>query len=156
LTLRANLSTSPTQHNSDPLGGSFHVSSPRFHEATPSAGQTSGGAEDPLSLTTLSSLFLKFLQKTESLESELKDTKMTLGNAIITLDIDIESLLALANASLAAQQSPFVPPSKDTASGESPSQDSALALLKLFTFCLNLNFMLRKLQSYLLKFHQEG
>ncbi|GJW39609.1 hypothetical protein Tco_0065454 [Tanacetum coccineum] len=127
---QANLSTSPTQHTSDPLGGSFHASSPRFHEATPSAGQTSGGAEDPLSLTALSSLVLKFMQKTESLESELKDTKMTLGNAIITLDIDMESLLALANASLAAQQSPFVPPSKDTALGESPSQDFSSSTLE--------------------------
>ncbi|GKE39343.1 hypothetical protein Tco_1462748, partial [Tanacetum coccineum] len=38
-------------------------------------------------------------------------------------DIDMESLLALANASLAAQQSPFVTPSKDTASGESQVKD---------------------------------
>ncbi|GJR49113.1 putative ribonuclease H-like domain-containing protein [Tanacetum coccineum] len=119
-------------------------SPPRSHEATPSAGQPSGVAEDPLTLTALSSLVSKFMQKTTSLESELKDTKKTLGTAIITLvrrvkklegalkkrkrnlvisdsdddaerlekEIDMDLLLALANASLAEQQSSFVTPSK--------------------------------------------
>ncbi|GJT07848.1 putative ribonuclease H-like domain-containing protein [Tanacetum coccineum] len=136
-------------------GGSFHESPPRSHEATPSAGQPSGVAEDPLTLTALSSLVSKFMQKTTSLESELKDTKKTLGTAIITLvgrvkklegalkkrkrkpiisdsdddaervekEIDMDSLLALANASLAEQQSSFVTPSKDNDSGESQEQD---------------------------------
>ncbi|GKD60089.1 hypothetical protein Tco_1297598 [Tanacetum coccineum] len=66
-------------------GGSFHKSPPRSHEETPSAGQPSGVAEDPLTLTALSSLVSKFMQKTTSLETELKDTKKTLGTAIITL-----------------------------------------------------------------------
>ncbi|GJT23991.1 hypothetical protein Tco_0893928 [Tanacetum coccineum] len=136
-------------------GGSFHESPPRSHEATPSAGQPSGVAEDPLTLTALSSLVSKFMQKTTSLESELKDTKKTLGTAIITLvgrvkklegalkkrkrkpiisdsdddaervekEIDMDSLLALANASLAEQQSSFITPSKDNDSGESQEQD---------------------------------
>ncbi|GJW20409.1 hypothetical protein Tco_0031031, partial [Tanacetum coccineum] len=111
--------------------GSFHESPPRSHEATPSA------------------------------EFELKDTKKTLGTAIITLvrrvkklegalkkrkrkpvisdsdddaervekEIDMDSLLALANASLAEQQSSFVTPSKDNDSGESQEQDISSSTL---------------------------
>ncbi|GKC08485.1 hypothetical protein Tco_1000095 [Tanacetum coccineum] len=99
--------------------------------------------------------------KTTSLESELKDTKKTLGTAIITLvervknlegalkkrkrkpiisdsdddaervekEIDMDSLLALANASLAEQQSSFVTPSKDNDSGESQEQDISSSTL---------------------------
>ncbi|GJS16869.1 Orf y [Tanacetum coccineum] len=131
-------------------GGSFHESPPRSHEATPFAGQPFRVAEDPLTLTALSSLVSMFMPKTTSLECELKDTKKILGTAIITLvgrvkklegalkkrkrkpiisdsdddakrvekEIDMDSLLALANASLAAQQSSFVTPSKDNDSGE--------------------------------------
>ncbi|GKD02943.1 putative ribonuclease H-like domain-containing protein, partial [Tanacetum coccineum] len=142
-------------------GGSFHESPPRSHEATPSVGQPSGVAEDPLTLTTLSSLVSKFMQKTTSLESELKDTKKTLGTAIITLvgrvkklegalkkrkrkpvisdsdddaervekEIDMDSLPALENASLAEQQSSFVTPSKDNDSGESQEQDISYSTL---------------------------
>ncbi|GJZ37518.1 synaptobrevin, longin-like domain protein [Tanacetum coccineum] len=115
-------------------GGSFHESLPRSNEATPSAGQPSGVAYDPLTLYALSSIVSKFMQKTTSLESELKDTKKTLGTALITLvgrvkklevekEIDMDSLLALENASLAEQQSSFVTPSKDNDSGESQEQD---------------------------------
>ncbi|GJX89049.1 hypothetical protein Tco_0341063, partial [Tanacetum coccineum] len=142
-------------------GGSFHDSLPRSHEATSFAGQPLGVAEDPLTLTALSSLVSKFMQKTTSLESELKDTKKTLGTAIITLvgrvkklegalkkrkrkpvisdsdddaervekEIDMDSLLALANASLAEQQSSFVTPSKDNDSGESQEQDISSSTL---------------------------
>ncbi|GJR14392.1 hypothetical protein Tco_0797044 [Tanacetum coccineum] len=143
-------------------GGSFYESSPRSHEETPSAGQPSGVAEDPLTLTALSSLVSKFMQKTTSLESELKDTKKTLETAIITLvrrvkklegvlkkrkrkpvisdsdddaervekEIDMDSLLALANASLAEQQSSFVTPSKDKALGESQEKDISSSTLE--------------------------
>ncbi|GJR21848.1 hypothetical protein Tco_0970375 [Tanacetum coccineum] len=142
-------------------GGSFHESPPRSHEATPFAGQPSRVAEDPLTLTALSSLVSKFMPKITSLECELKDTKKTLGTAIITLvgrvkklegalkkrkrkpiisdsdddakrvekEIDMDSLLALANASLAAQQSSFVTPSKDNDSGESQEQDISSSTL---------------------------
>ncbi|GJV35895.1 hypothetical protein Tco_1408372 [Tanacetum coccineum] len=101
------------------------------------------------------------MQKITSLESELKDTKKTLGTTIITLvgrvkklegalkkrkrklvisdsdddaetvekEIDMDSLLALANALLAEQQSSFVTPSKDHDSGEaskgSASEDTS-------------------------------
>ncbi|GJS90733.1 putative nucleotidyltransferase, ribonuclease H [Tanacetum coccineum] len=148
-------------------GGSFHESPPRSHEATviPLQDQKKNPpirvAEDPLTLTALSSLVSKFMQKTTSLESELKDTKKTLGTTIITLvgrakklegalkkrkrkpvisdsdddaervekEIDMDSLLALANASLAEQQSSFVTPSKDKDSGESQEQDISSSTL---------------------------
>ncbi|GJR77425.1 hypothetical protein Tco_0089790 [Tanacetum coccineum] len=101
------------------------------------------------------------MPKTTSLESELKDTKKTLGTAIITLvgrvkklegalkkrkrklvisdsdddaervekEIDMDSLLALENASLAEQPSSFVTPSKDKESGESQEQDISSSTL---------------------------
>ncbi|GKD70819.1 hypothetical protein Tco_1324909, partial [Tanacetum coccineum] len=66
-------------------GGSFHESPPGSHEATPSTGQPSGVAEDPLTLTALSSLVSKFVQKIKSLESEPKSTKKTLGTVVKVL-----------------------------------------------------------------------
>ncbi|GJR59460.1 hypothetical protein Tco_1501622 [Tanacetum coccineum] len=109
-------------------GGSFHESSARSREATPSAGQPSRVVEDPLTLTALSSLVSKY--KVKKLEGVLKKRKR---KPIISdsdddaerveKEIDIDSLLALANASLAEQQSSFVTPSKDNDSGESKEQD---------------------------------
>ncbi|GKF44220.1 hypothetical protein Tco_0130772 [Tanacetum coccineum] len=82
-------------------GGSFHETPPRSHEATPSAGQPSGVAKDPLTLTALSSLVSKFIVK--KLEGALKKRKR---KPIISdsdddaerveKEIDMDSLLALA------------------------------------------------------------
>ncbi|GKA76366.1 hypothetical protein Tco_0782827 [Tanacetum coccineum] len=58
----------------DPLGGSFHASPPRSTQAPP-AGHTSGGAEDLITLTVVSSVVSTLVQKVNSLETELKDTK---------------------------------------------------------------------------------
>nr|GEV26805.1 JmjC domain-containing protein [Tanacetum cinerariifolium] len=55
-----------------PLGGDFHTSPPRSFHA-PSVGQPSGGAEDPITLTALSSVVLTLVQKVHSLEAELHD-----------------------------------------------------------------------------------
>ncbi|GKB89405.1 putative RNA-directed DNA polymerase, eukaryota, reverse transcriptase zinc-binding domain protein [Tanacetum coccineum] len=78
------LSTPPRQQTSDPftstnvedepLGGSFHASPPRSTQAPP-AGHTSGGAEDLTTLTDVSSVVSTLVQKVNSLETELKDTK---------------------------------------------------------------------------------
>nr|GFD51680.1 hypothetical protein [Tanacetum cinerariifolium] len=57
-----------------PLGGSFHMSPPRSTPAPP-AGQTSGGAEDLITLTALSSVVSTLVQKVTSLETKLKDHK---------------------------------------------------------------------------------
>nr|GEV59506.1 putative ribonuclease H-like domain-containing protein [Tanacetum cinerariifolium] len=56
------------------LGGSFHMSLPRSTQAPP-AGQTSGGAEDLITLTALSIVVFTLVQKVHYLETELKDHK---------------------------------------------------------------------------------
>ncbi|GJZ19730.1 hypothetical protein Tco_0556320 [Tanacetum coccineum] len=63
-----------TNVEDEPLGGSFHASPPRSTQAPP-AGHTSGGAEDLITLTDVSSVVSTLVQKVTSLETELKDTK---------------------------------------------------------------------------------
>ncbi|GJU32169.1 putative ribonuclease H-like domain-containing protein, partial [Tanacetum coccineum] len=63
-----------TKMEDEPLGGSFHASPPRSTQAPP-AGHTSGGAEDLITLTDVSSVVSTLVQKVNSLETELKDTK---------------------------------------------------------------------------------
>nr|GEV57640.1 aminoacyl-tRNA synthetase, class 1a, anticodon-binding [Tanacetum cinerariifolium] len=63
-----------TNVEDEPLGGSFHMSPPRSTQATP-AGQTSGGAEDLITLTDLSSIVSTLVHKVNSLETQLKDHK---------------------------------------------------------------------------------
>nr|GEW33866.1 hypothetical protein [Tanacetum cinerariifolium] len=57
-----------------PVGDTFHISLPRSTQAPPT-GQPSGGAEGPITLTTLSSIVSTLVQKVNSLETELKDHK---------------------------------------------------------------------------------
>nr|GEX11697.1 ribonuclease H-like domain-containing protein [Tanacetum cinerariifolium] len=63
-----------TNVENKPLGGFFHMSPPRSTQAPP-AGQPSGGAEDPITLTALSSVVSTLVQKIHSLETELNDHK---------------------------------------------------------------------------------
>ncbi|GJX79768.1 putative ribonuclease H-like domain-containing protein [Tanacetum coccineum] len=63
-----------TNVEDEPLGGSFHASPPRSTPASP-AGHTSGGAEDPITLTALSAVVSTLVQKVHSLETELKAHK---------------------------------------------------------------------------------
>ncbi|GJR96187.1 hypothetical protein Tco_0268361 [Tanacetum coccineum] len=63
-----------TNVDDEPLGGSFHAFPPRSTQASP-AGHTSGGAEDPITLTALSSVVSTLVQKVNSLETELKAHK---------------------------------------------------------------------------------
>nr|GEX19426.1 hypothetical protein [Tanacetum cinerariifolium] len=63
-----------TNVDDEPLGGSFHMSLPRSTPA-PSESQTSGGAEDLITLTALSSIVSTLVQKVNSLETKLKDHK---------------------------------------------------------------------------------
>nr|GEW96876.1 hypothetical protein [Tanacetum cinerariifolium] len=63
-----------TNVEGEPLGDSFHMYPPRSTQA-PSAGQPSGGAEDPITLTTLSSVVSTLVQKVNSLDTMLKDHK---------------------------------------------------------------------------------
>nr|GEU81448.1 putative reverse transcriptase domain-containing protein [Tanacetum cinerariifolium] len=57
-----------------PMGGDFHTSPPRSSHAPP-AGQPSGGEEDPITLTALSSIVSNLVHKVHTLESELQDYK---------------------------------------------------------------------------------
>nr|GEV96349.1 xylulose kinase-1 [Tanacetum cinerariifolium] len=63
-----------TNVEDEPLEGSFHMSPPRSTQAPP-AGQPSGGAEDPITLTALSFVVSTLVQKVNSLEIKLKDHK---------------------------------------------------------------------------------
>ncbi|GJS90628.1 ribonuclease H-like domain-containing protein [Tanacetum coccineum] len=88
------LSTPPRQQTSDPftstnvedepLGGSFHASPPRSTQAPP-AGHTSGGVEDLITLTALSSVVSTFVQKVNSLETELKAHKKLFKDVVAKL-----------------------------------------------------------------------
>ncbi|GKF02795.1 hypothetical protein Tco_0029718, partial [Tanacetum coccineum] len=69
----------------DNAGGDFYVSPNRSYEAPPTTGQPAGGAEEPDALTILSSKLDRCLDHIRALETELKETKKTLGGAVLTL-----------------------------------------------------------------------
>ncbi|GJV13744.1 hypothetical protein Tco_1355285 [Tanacetum coccineum] len=58
----------------EPLRGSFNAFPPRSTQASP-AGHTSGGTEDPITLTALSSVVSTLVQKINSLETKLTTHK---------------------------------------------------------------------------------
>ncbi|GKF04265.1 hypothetical protein Tco_0034933, partial [Tanacetum coccineum] len=63
-----------TKVEDEPLGGSFYASLPRSTQAPP-ASHTLRGVEDLITLTAMSSVVSTLVQKVNSLETELKDTK---------------------------------------------------------------------------------
>ncbi|GJS99962.1 hypothetical protein Tco_0821132 [Tanacetum coccineum] len=93
--------------------GNIHESPLRSHETTPQEGHTSRSVEDRLKLQELMVLVPKLKSKIDSLEKELKDTKQTFRNAILTL-VDRVKLLK-----------DFVTPTKSkvSASGEAQEED---------------------------------
>nr|GEU98024.1 synaptobrevin, longin-like domain protein [Tanacetum cinerariifolium] len=74
-----------------PLGGNFHTSPPRS-SYTPPTGQPSGGAEDPITLTALSSVVSTLVQKVHSLEAELHDHKKLFKDVVGKLVKKVKSL----------------------------------------------------------------
>nr|GEX31604.1 hypothetical protein [Tanacetum cinerariifolium] len=88
--LPAMLLQAPTGED-EPLGGSFHMSPPRSTQAPP-AGQPSGGAEDPITLTALSSVVSTLVQKVNSLETKLKDHKKLFKDVVGKLVKKVKSL----------------------------------------------------------------
>ncbi|GJT85342.1 hypothetical protein Tco_1067059 [Tanacetum coccineum] len=78
-------------HHSPPQP-SPHFSPPRSYEAPLPEGNTSGSAEDSVQLKELMVLVPKLVTRINSLETELKDTKQTLGNAVLTLVKKVKSL----------------------------------------------------------------
>ncbi|GJZ24500.1 hypothetical protein Tco_0561959 [Tanacetum coccineum] len=72
--------------------GNIHESPLRSHEAPLPEGNTSGSAEDSLQLKELMAIVPKMVTKIDSLEKELKETKQTLGHAVLTLVKKVKSL----------------------------------------------------------------
>ncbi|GJW62678.1 hypothetical protein Tco_0112013 [Tanacetum coccineum] len=96
-----------TNVEDEPLGGSFHASPPRSTQAPP-AGHTSGGAEDLITLTALSSIVSTFVQKVNSLEHwkvVVSDSDQEEGGEQV---VDLDALIALANAAVTVDSN--IPP----------------------------------------------
>ncbi|GKE23478.1 hypothetical protein Tco_1434990, partial [Tanacetum coccineum] len=127
-----NIASSSRIHETedDSLGGSFHVSPPRFTQAYPT-GHASGGAEDHITLSALSSAVSTLVKMVHSLETELKAHKKLFKDVVPKLvkkvkalevklktkkrkvvlsdsdqddggeqDVDLDALIALANAAV--------------------------------------------------------
>ncbi|GKA08281.1 hypothetical protein Tco_0687612 [Tanacetum coccineum] len=81
---------SPLHHSSpQPLP---HFSPPRSYEAPLPKGNTSRSAENSVQLKELMVLVPKLVTRINSLETELKDIKQTLGNVVLTLVKKVKSL----------------------------------------------------------------
>nr|GEY56479.1 putative ribonuclease H-like domain-containing protein [Tanacetum cinerariifolium] len=74
-----------------PLGGDFHTSPTRSSHAPPT-GQPSGGAEDPITLTALSSVVSTLVQKVHSLEAKLHDHKKLFKDVVGKLVKKVKTL----------------------------------------------------------------
>ncbi|GJR94092.1 hypothetical protein Tco_0266266 [Tanacetum coccineum] len=79
-------------HPSPPLQSPPHFSPPRSYEAPLPAGNTSRSAKDSMELKELMVLVPTLVTRINSMEKELKDTKQTLGNAMIKLVKKVKSL----------------------------------------------------------------
>ncbi|GKC87630.1 hypothetical protein Tco_1148279, partial [Tanacetum coccineum] len=78
-------------HQSPPFSPP-HFSPTRSYEAPLPEGNTSGSAEDSVQLRELMVLVPTLVTRINSLEKELKDTKQTLGNAVLKLVKKVKSL----------------------------------------------------------------
>ncbi|GKE96760.1 hypothetical protein Tco_1581615, partial [Tanacetum coccineum] len=72
--------------------GNIHESPLRSHEAPLPEGNTLRIAKDSLQLKELMAIVPKMVTKIDSLEKELKETKQTLGHAVLTLVKKVKSL----------------------------------------------------------------
>ncbi|GKE61425.1 hypothetical protein Tco_1511792, partial [Tanacetum coccineum] len=75
----------------EPLRGSFHASPPRSTQDPP-AGHTSGGAEDLITLSALSSVVSNLVQKVNSLETKLKAHKKLFKDVVAKLVKKVKAL----------------------------------------------------------------
>ncbi|GJZ61022.1 hypothetical protein Tco_0617159 [Tanacetum coccineum] len=71
-------------HQSPPFSPP-HYSPPRSYEAPLPEGNTSGSAEDNMQLKELMDIVPRLVTRIESLETELQQTKITYGKAVLTL-----------------------------------------------------------------------
>ncbi|GKB44213.1 hypothetical protein Tco_0889155, partial [Tanacetum coccineum] len=72
--------------------GDYYVSPTRSNDAPPTTGQSAGGAEEPDALTIMSTKLDRCLEKVGVLESELNNTKKTLGSAVLKLVARVKKL----------------------------------------------------------------
>ncbi|GJW57985.1 hypothetical protein Tco_0104716 [Tanacetum coccineum] len=88
-----NIASSSRIHETedDSLGGSLHVSPPRFTQASPT-GHASGGAEDHITLSALSSAVSTLVKKVHSLETELKAHKKLFKDVVPKLVKKVKAL----------------------------------------------------------------
>nr|GEW18965.1 JmjC domain-containing protein [Tanacetum cinerariifolium] len=107
-----------TNVEDEPLGASFHMSPPRSTQAPP-AGQHSGGAEDPITLTALSSVVStlvvrKLVKKVKSLEVKLRTKKRRMVVSYSNKeegrkqDVDFNAIRTLANVAVTVDSN--IPP----------------------------------------------
>ncbi|GJW95207.1 hypothetical protein Tco_0174879 [Tanacetum coccineum] len=112
-----------TNVNDEPLGGSFHAFPPRSTQASP-AGHTSGGAEDLITLTALSSVvsYPPPVQRKKErwceVDSKQEDRKERQA-------VDLDALIALANAAVTVDstKSPGGASSNPAACSYDPTSD---------------------------------
>nr|GFB84871.1 hypothetical protein [Tanacetum cinerariifolium] len=74
-----------------PLGGDFHTSSLRSSQDPP-VGQPLGGEEDPITLTSLSSVVSTLVHKVHSLEADLHDHKRLFKDVVGKLVKKVKTL----------------------------------------------------------------
>ncbi|GKB70608.1 hypothetical protein Tco_0932020 [Tanacetum coccineum] len=130
-----NIASSSRVHETedDSLGGSFHVSPPRFTQASPT-GHTSGGAEDHITLSALSSVVSTLVQKkVKALEGKLKTQKRKVVLSDSDQDeggeqaVDLDALIALANAADPTSDVPTTAVPTDVDSGVAPTGPSTVS-----------------------------
>ncbi|GJR28016.1 hypothetical protein Tco_1104248 [Tanacetum coccineum] len=118
-----------TNVEDEPLRGSFHASPPRSTLVSP-AGHTSGGAEDPFTLTALSAVVSTLVKKSKLWrETQDKERKVVVSDSDKEdggeQDVDLDALHALANAvvTVDSTKSPGGPSSNLAASSYYPTSD---------------------------------
>ncbi|GKB78161.1 putative ribonuclease H-like domain-containing protein [Tanacetum coccineum] len=89
----SNIASSSRVHETedDSLGGSFHETPPRFTQSS-LTGHTSGGAEDHITLSALSSVVSTLVQKVSYLETELKAHKKLFKDVVAKLVKKVKAL----------------------------------------------------------------
>nr|GEW03081.1 aminoacyl-tRNA synthetase, class 1a, anticodon-binding [Tanacetum cinerariifolium] len=101
-----------------PIGGDFPTSPSRSSPAPPT-GQPSGSEEDPITLTTLSSVVSTLMQKVHSLEMELHDHKKLFKDVVGKLVKKVKTL----GVKLKTQKRKLVVSDSDQEDGDAPHVD---------------------------------
>nr|GEX85144.1 JmjC domain-containing protein [Tanacetum cinerariifolium] len=121
----------PTREDAH-LGGDFYTSPIRSSYAPPT-GQPSGGLEDPITLTALSSVVSTLVQKVHSLEAELHDHKKLFKDVVgnlcaLTVVPPGASDVPLGTSGVAPGASGVAPGAFDVSLGASVAPTTALAV----------------------------